>query len=100
VSQRTYEISLRMAIGASNSSIVRMILTQSLRVAFAGLIAGLIGAAFATRTLSALLFNVAPIDPLVYISVPLVLCLVAAAASALPAWRASRIDPIRVLRAE
>ncbi len=100
VTQRTYEISLRMAIGASNGGIVRMILSQSLRIAVLGMVVGLAGALVLTRLLTALLFDVAPADPLVYAGVSVLLFIVAAAASSVPAWRASRIDPIRTLRAE
>lgn len=100
VTQRTYEISLRMAIGATNGSIVRMILGQGLRVALAGMAAGLLAALFLTRALTALLFDTAPADPLIYACVSAFLFAVALAASLIPAWRASRVDPIRTLRAE
>jgi predicted permease len=100
VSQRTHEISLRMAIGASNTSIVRMILGQALRVALAGLMVGVIGSLFLTRGLSALLFEVKTTDPLIYTAVSAFLMIVALAAALVPAWRASRIDPIRTLRSE
>ena len=100
VSQRTYEISVRMATGATNGSIVRLILGQSLRTTLLGLSLG-IGASFLlTRFLSGLLFAVTATDPLIFTYVCLFLVVVAAAASSIPAWRASRIDPIRTLRAE
>jgi putative ABC transport system permease protein len=100
VSQRTYEISVRMAIGAGSGSVVRMILFQSLRIALFGVASGLIVAFLGTRALSDLLVEVAPTDPLVYMAVAVFLFVVAMAASSGPAWRASRIDPIRALRAE
>jgi putative ABC transport system permease protein len=100
VSQRAYEISVRMATGATNASIVRLILGQSLRITLIGMIAG-IGASFLlTRFLSGLLFRVTATDPLIFVYVCLFLATVAAAASSIPAWRAARIDPIRTLRAE
>src|SRR5262249_20624387 len=100
VAQRTQEISLRMAIGASNVSIVRMILAQAIRVTLVGLVSGVIGSLFVTRALAALLFEVKPTDPLIYGVVSVFLMMVAIAAALVPAWRASRIDPIRTLRSE
>jgi predicted permease len=100
VSQRTYEIGLRMAIGASTSSVVSMILGQSLRVILSGVAGGLIVAFFVTRSLSSLLYGVAAADPLVFAGASLFLIFVAVVASSIPAWRVARIDPTRTLRAE
>jgi predicted permease len=100
VTQRTFEISLRIAIGASTGNIVRMILTEGLWVILAGTTAGLAAAWFLTRSLSSLLYGVKADDPRIFAAVALLLTLVAAAASAIPAWRASRIDPIHTLRSE
>ena len=100
VSQRTYEIGVRMATGATNASIVRLILAQGLRVTFFGIAAGIAVSFLLTRFLSGLLFRVTATDPIIFLSVCLFLTMVALAASSLPAWRASRIDPIRVLRVE
>jgi putative ABC transport system permease protein len=100
VSQRSHEISLRMAIGASNASIVRLILGQALRVVLAGLIVGVGASLLVTRSLSSLLFEVKATDPLIYAAVSAFLMIVALAAALVPAWRASRIDPIRTLRSE
>ena len=100
VSQRTYEISVRMATGATNASIVRLILGQSLRTTLIGMAAGICASFLLTRFLSGLLFRVTATDPLIFTYVCLFLTAVAAAASSIPAWRASRIDPIRTLRAE
>ena len=100
VSQRSHEISLRMAIGASNASIVRLILGQALRVVLAGLIVGAGGSLLVMRTLSSLLFEVKTTDPSIYAAVSAFLMMVALAAALVPAWRASRIDPIRTLRSE
>ncbi len=100
VAQRAHEISIRMAIGATPGGVMRMILARSLRVALLGTLAGLVGAFAAIRGLSALLYDVAPTDPLIYASVSAFLLCVTVLASFVPAWRTSRIDPIRKLRAE
>ena len=100
VSQRTYEISVRMAIGAPASSVVALILGQSFRIAVMGITGG-IGAAFlVTRLLSKMLFGVTATDPLTFAGVSLLVFAVTVTASSIPAWRAARIDPIRTLRAE
>jgi predicted permease len=100
VTQRTYEISVRMAIGATNADVIRMILSTSFRTAVIGTAAGLAGAFILTRWLASLLFEVAPTDTAVFIGVPAFLICIALVASLIPAWKASRIDPIRTLRAE
>jgi predicted permease len=100
VSQRTYEISVRMAIGAQRSAVVALILNQALRITVAGIAAGIVGAVLLTRFLSGLLFRVTATDPLTFVGVSIVLLLVSAAAGSIPAWRAARINPIRTLRAE
>ncbi|HEY6990518.1 MAG TPA: ABC transporter permease [Bryobacteraceae bacterium] len=100
VSQRTYEIGVRMATGATNASVVRLILAQGLRVTFVGLAAGIAVSFLLTRFLSGLLFRVTATDPIIFLCVCLFLLMVAFAASSIPAWRASRIDPVRVLRVE
>ncbi|HZU24735.1 MAG TPA: ABC transporter permease [Bryobacteraceae bacterium] len=100
VTQRAGEIGLRMALGATAGGILRMILVRSLKVTLLGLAVGLIGALVTVRALSSLLYDVAPTDPLVYALVSVFLLAVSATASLIPAWRASRIDPIRILRAE
>ncbi len=100
VSQRTYEISVRMAVGASAGSVVRSILSQSLRITIIGSLAGISAAYLLTRLLSGLLVGVTPTDPWTFICVVLLVLLVTAIASSVPAWRAARVDPIRTLRAE
>ena len=100
VTQRAYEIALRIAIGATGGSILRMILTQSLRLSLLGMSAGIIGALLVVRAMSTFLFEVAPTDPLIFMGVSVFLLMVSLIASIIPAWRASRIDPIRILRAE
>jgi putative ABC transport system permease protein len=98
VMQRTYEIGLRVAIGATRSRIVSMILAQGLRVALYGIAAGVIAALAATRFLASLLYGVGATDPSTFAAVTVLVLGVAITATAVPAWRASRIDPIKLLR--
>jgi predicted permease len=100
VSQRTREIGVRGAIGASRGQITSLILRQGLWKGGIGVVLGLIGAALLSRSMTTLLFNVQPTDPAVYGAVSLVLIAVALLASYLPARRASRIDPLMALREE
>ena len=100
VSQRTREIGVRSAIGASRGQIISLILRQGLWKGGIGVVLGLIGAAILSRSMTTLLFNVRPTDPAVYVLVSAVLIGVALLASYLPARRAARIDPLIALRVE
>ena len=100
VSQRTREIGVRSAIGASRGQIAGLILRQGIWKGGIGVVIGLIGAAILSRSMTTLLFNVRPTDPAVYASVSFVLIAVALLASYLPARRAARIDPLTALRDE
>ncbi len=100
VSQRTREIGVRGAIGASREQIVGLILRQGLWKAGLGVGIGLVAATLLSRFITSLLFGVKPTDPLVYLAVAAVLLLVALLASYLPARRAAEIDPIVALRDE
>lgn len=100
VAQRAHELSIRMALGSTGGEIVRLVLKRSLRLAVAAVGAGLVCAFALSRGLSALLYGVRPTDPLTYAGVAAALLAVTMAASLAPAWRASRADPIRTLRAE
>jgi len=100
VSQRTREIGVRGAIGASRGQIASLVLRQGLWKGGIGVVLGLIGAALLSRYMTTMLFNVRPTDPAVYAAVSLVLIAVALLASYLPAQRASRIDPLVALRNE
>jgi len=100
VSQRRKEIGIHMALGATRSTVLRMVLGQGLRVTAAGLIGGVVAAFGLTRLLQAQLFNVKPTDPATIASVALFIALVATAACLIPANRASRVDPMVVLRDE
>jgi putative ABC transport system permease protein len=100
VSQRTYEIGLRVAIGATRTRIVSMVLAQGLRVSIYGAIAGIVTAGLLTRFLASMLYGVGETDTLTFAIVTSIVLGVAVLATAYPAWRAARIDPIKSLRAE
>lgn len=100
VSRRTNEIGVRVALGASRAMILRMILRETLILAFVGLAAGLPCALAASRLVGHLLFDVSPNDPATLASVAFTLCAVAILAGYLPARRAMRVDPIVALRYE
>jgi ABC-type antimicrobial peptide transport system permease subunit len=98
VNQRWNEIGLRMALGASTGSVLRLVLGHGVILAGVGLIAGLAATAAATRFLTAMLFQVRPVDPLIYAAVAFLLSAITVTASYVPARRASRIDPMAALR--
>jgi len=100
VAQRTREIGLRIALGADNRSVERLVVGAGLRLTAIGLILGVGGALASTRLLSGLLFGVSPADPASFVAIALLVAAVALMASWLPARRAVRIDPITALRAE
>jgi putative ABC transport system permease protein len=100
VSQRTQEIGIRMALGATPGSVLRMIMGQGLGLVFAGLVIGLAGALALTRLMSTLLFGVTPTDPMTFAGVALVFLIAALLACYVPARRATRIDPLIALRSE
>jgi hypothetical protein len=100
VSQRTQEIGIRMALGASGRGVVAMVLAEGGRLGSMGVAIGLaLGFAMA-RAMTSLLYGVSPTDPATYAAVAAVMVVVALVASAVPAWRATRVDPIRTLKAE
>jgi putative ABC transport system permease protein len=100
VTQRTSEIGVRMALGAQPLDILRMILQQGMGLVFIGVAIGLAGAWAVTRVMSSLLFEVSTSDPLTFFSVALLLTVVALLASFLPAYRATKVDPVIALRYE
>jgi putative ABC transport system permease protein len=100
VAQRVREIGIRLALGASRGEVVRQVTGEGLRLAGAGIGVGLLGAAAATRLLEALLFEVRPLDLATFLGSGVVLAAIALVASALPAARASRVDPSSALRAD
>ena len=98
VGQRTREIGIRMALGASKGDVLRMVLRQGMRPVFVGLAIGLAGAFAFARVLSALLYSVAPTDPVTFVVVSAALVATAAVACLLPGRRAVRVDPMVALR--
>jgi len=100
VGQRSNEIGLRMALGASQSDVLRLVLRQTLLLAGAGIVIGLAGAAAATQFLTSILFGVKATDPATYAAVVALLALAALGASYIPAKRAMRVDPMVALRYE
>jgi putative ABC transport system permease protein len=100
VSQRTAEIGVRMALGATDADVSRLVMMQGLRPAVSGIAIGLVAAALAVRLVRTLLFGVEPLDLLTFSVVPPLLLVVAALACYLPAIRASRLDPTVALRSE
>jgi ABC-type antimicrobial peptide transport system permease subunit len=100
VSQRTKEIGIRMALGASAGLVQRSVLTKTLQLALAGVALGTIGSIALGKWIGSLLFGTTPTDPAVFSCVIFLLCAVALAAAYVPARRASRIDPMQALRTE
>jgi len=100
VVQRTHEIGVRMALGASTSDVLKLILRNGFKLALIGIVVGLLIAFAATRVLSTLLFGVSATDPTIFLIDALLLALVALAACLVPAMRATKIDPLISLRYE
>jgi len=100
VGQRSGEIGLRMALGATPGSVMRLVLKQGLTLAALGLLLGLLGAAATSQLLTRMLFQVKAADPATYAVVALLLAVVALAACWLPARRATHVDPLTALREE
>jgi len=100
IAQRTTEIGVRIALGAQRDQVMGLMLGDGLRPALYGLVLGLGASALVTRLLQSMLYETKALDPVIFAVVSLVLLLVSAAACLLPAWRASRLDPMQALRAE
>jgi predicted permease len=100
IGQRTNELGIRIALGASGAAIARMVVWQGMKPAAAGVVAGLLLGSAATRLIQSLLFEVKPNDVSVLMAVAAVLSAVALMACFVPAWRATRVDPVVALRAE
>jgi len=100
VAQRSRELGMRLALGASRGSVLRMVMAQGARLTLPGLALGLAGAMASARVLGDLLYDVSPLDPWTYVAVAAVLAAVSVIATCVPAWRATRVDPMESLRAE
>jgi ABC-type antimicrobial peptide transport system permease subunit len=100
VAQRSREIGIRVALGSTRASILRLVLKEGFELVLVGLVLGIVGAAFMQRAVASEIYGVRPLDPLVLASVTAVLVIVALAACAVPARRAMRVDPIVALRSE
>jgi ABC-type antimicrobial peptide transport system permease subunit len=100
VTERRREIGIRMALGADQGSVLGQVMRQGLVLTGVGVIAGLAGALALGRLVETLLFGVRPTDPPTMAGVVVTIAIVAATACLVPAWRASRVDPIVVLRDE
>jgi putative ABC transport system permease protein len=98
VTERTHEIGVRMALGASSKDVLRMVLLDGAKVTVSGVIAGIVGAFALTRLMSAILFNVSASDPLTFAGISVLIVLVSLLASYIPARKASRVDPMVALR--
>ena len=100
VTERTREIGVRAALGASRGDIVSLILRDGMRLTAIGIAIGLVGGIAATQSIATLLYGTSPLDPIAWIGVAVMLAGVSAAACCAPAWRASQVDPSITLRAE
>lgn len=100
VTQRTGEIGIRIAFGAQREQMLRLMLWDGLRPAWVGLLLGLGGSLLAVQWIRTMLYGTSPLDWTVYAAVALLLLVIAVAACAIPAWRASRLNPMQALRME
>ncbi len=100
VESRRREFAVRIAIGARRSSVMKLVIGEGARLALVGIVVGVAGALAMSRAIRGLLFEIAPTDPLILVGAPLLLGVTALAACAIPAWRATRIDPNASLRRE
>jgi ABC-type antimicrobial peptide transport system permease subunit len=100
VGERAREIGIRLALGAERRSVLQLILTQGMKLTLFGLAVGLSAALGLTRWLKNMLFSVTATDPLTFAAMTLLLLLIAGMACLIPAWRATKFDPINTLRSE
>jgi putative ABC transport system permease protein len=98
VSERTQEMGIRLALGADRPTILKLVLGQGLGLIAIGLAAGLAGAMVLTRALTGLIYGIGTLDPITFVSVPLMLCAIGLLACLIPARRAASVDPITTLR--
>lgn len=100
MTQRTTELGIRIALGAQRDQVLRLMLFDGLRPAIFGLVFGLAASTAATHLIQSMLYGTKPLDPAVFGVVAATLLLVAAIACIVPAWRASRLDPVQALHSE
>jgi len=100
VTQSTHDIGVLVTLGARPGNIIGLVVRQGMQLAGIGIVVGLVGAAALTRVMTSLLFGVSTRDVFTFGTVPLLLAAVAFAATAIPAWRATRVDPMVALREE
>jgi predicted permease len=100
VTQSRHDIGLRIALGAQRNSILWLVVRQGMELAGAGIILGLIGAIALTRVMASLLFGISALDVATFSTVPIILAVIALIATYVPAWRATEVDPMMVLREE
>ena len=100
VNERTREIGVRAALGATRGNILKLIVRKGMRLTFLGIAIGLVGAVAASFALITLLWGVSRLDPVAYGSVIAILFAISAIACFIPAWRAAQVDPAITLRAE
>jgi len=100
VMQRTHELGIRLALGATGGDVLRVVLGRAAMLIAVGLCLGLLGSVVLARLIARLLYGVTPLDPLTFAAVSLLLSAVALFASYIPARRASKIDPMEALRYE
>jgi putative ABC transport system permease protein len=100
VTERTREIGVRTALGASRHDILTLIVRQGMKLCALGIVIGLVGAAAASRALVTLLFGISPLDLFTYLAVIALLATISSVACWIPAWRAAHVDPAITLRAE
>jgi putative ABC transport system permease protein len=100
VTQSRHDIGLRIALGAQRSMILWLVVRQGMELALAGIVLGIIGAFALTRLMASLLFGIGARDVTTFATVPLILAAIALIATYVPAWRATQVDPMMVLREE
>ena len=100
VTQSTHDIGVLVALGALPGDIIKLVLRQGMELAALGIVAGVVGAAVLTRVMASMLFGISTIDAATFAAVPLLLAAVAFAATVIPAWRTTRVDPMIALREE